>query len=150
MGVINEFGVRCLHHFRMRLQPDKNQKNRQQKVDHFYCSKFTANLTVFCCSKFTASLTVFCCSKFTNLTVFYFSKFTANLTVFYCSKFTANLTELNIYPIFFVHYFWNDKNWTKNETSHTIFEHRYIRDRSLIWIMLSRDVIALLQFLCYI
>ena len=60
MGVINEFGFRCLHHFRMRLQPDENQKNRQQKVDHFYCSKFTANLTVFCCSKFTANLTVFC------------------------------------------------------------------------------------------
>ena len=48
IGVINEFGFRCLHHFRMRLQPDNNQKNRQQKVDHFYCSKFTANLTVFC------------------------------------------------------------------------------------------------------
>ena len=59
MGVINEFGFRCLHHFRMRLQPDKNQKNRQQKVDHFYCSKFTTNLTVFCCSKFTANLTGF-------------------------------------------------------------------------------------------
>ena len=47
IGVINEFGFRCLHHFRMRLQSDKNQKNRQQKVDHFYCSKFIANLTVF-------------------------------------------------------------------------------------------------------
>ena len=47
IGVINEFGFRCLHHFRMRLQPGNNQKNRQQKVDLFYCSKFTANLTVF-------------------------------------------------------------------------------------------------------
>ena len=47
MGVINELGFWCLHHFRMRLQPDKNRKNRQQKVDHFYWRKFTANLTVF-------------------------------------------------------------------------------------------------------
>ena len=29
------FGV--LHHFQMRLQPDKNQKNRRQKVFRFYC-----------------------------------------------------------------------------------------------------------------
>ena len=31
MGVINEFGFRCLHHFRMRLQPDKNQKIGNKK-----------------------------------------------------------------------------------------------------------------------
>ena len=26
-----------LHHLRMRLQPDKNQKNRRQKDFRFYC-----------------------------------------------------------------------------------------------------------------
>ena len=26
-----------LHHLRMRLQPDKNQKNRREKVFRFYC-----------------------------------------------------------------------------------------------------------------
>ena len=31
MGVINEFGFDSLHHLQMRLQPDKNQKNRQKK-----------------------------------------------------------------------------------------------------------------------
>ena len=38
MGVINEFGlpVVCIH-LRMRLQPDKNQKNRREKVFRFYC-----------------------------------------------------------------------------------------------------------------
>ena len=28
-----------LHHLRMHLQPDKNQKNRRQKVFRFYCSQ---------------------------------------------------------------------------------------------------------------
>ena len=37
MGVINSSVFGGLHHLRMRLQPDKNQKNRRQKVFRFYC-----------------------------------------------------------------------------------------------------------------
>ena len=39
MGVINEFDFGILQYFRMRLQPDKNQKNRkkERKDFRFYC-----------------------------------------------------------------------------------------------------------------
>ena len=52
MGVINEIGVGSLHHLWMRLQPDKNQKNRRQKVFRFYCwQHISAHISGHGCDK---------------------------------------------------------------------------------------------------
>ena len=41
-----------LHHLRMRLQPDKNQKNRRQKVFRFYCwQHISAHISGHGCNK---------------------------------------------------------------------------------------------------
>ena len=40
------------HHLRMRLQPDKNQKNRRQKVFRFYCwQHISAHISGHGCEK---------------------------------------------------------------------------------------------------
>ena len=40
-----------LHHLRMRLQPDKNQKNRREKVFRFYCWQHISVISGHGCRK---------------------------------------------------------------------------------------------------
>ena len=81
-----------LHHLRMRLQPDKNQKNRRQKVFRFY-----KKLTIFCCSKYTANLTIFCCSKFTAyLTIFAAANLLLIITLCFRKLYVLYLLSLSL------------------------------------------------------
>ena len=48
-----------LHHLRMRLQPDKNQKNRREKVFRFYCwQNISVHISGHRCGKWIRSSVV--------------------------------------------------------------------------------------------